>query len=81
MGWFGGQNVSAQALVQVIATESQENTAAIMKVLDALARADTAAVAAKAALDAVRNSFRLGVRLVLARQPCREGVAVRRGVR
>jgi GAF domain-containing protein len=57
MGWFGGQNTAAQELAQAVAVESQENTAAIMKVLDALARADTVASAAKTALDAVRDSF------------------------
>jgi GAF domain-containing protein len=57
MGWFSAGNAAALAEAQASVSELQENSAAINQVLDALARADTAADAAQAALTVVRDCF------------------------
>jgi len=57
MGWFGTGDTAALAQAQALISELRENSAAIDKVLDALARAHDAAGAARAALDVVRECF------------------------
>ncbi len=57
MGWFGTGDTAALAEAQALVSELRGNQVAIIKVLDALARADSAAGAAQAALDVVRECF------------------------
>jgi GAF domain-containing protein len=57
MSWFGTRDTSGSAEAQALVTELQENSVALTKVLDALARADNAAGAAQAALEVVRRCF------------------------
>jgi methyl-accepting chemotaxis protein len=57
MGWFGGGGGQAVAEAQTVVRELRENSVAITKVLDALARARNAGEAAQAALGVVRECF------------------------
>jgi GAF domain-containing protein len=57
MGWFGSDNTAALLQSQTVVTESQENNAAVLQVLQALGRARSVGDATRTALDAVRQSF------------------------
>jgi GAF domain-containing protein len=57
MGWFGSGGSAALGQAQTLVAELRENSATVTKVLDALAGADSAERAARAALDVVRECF------------------------
>jgi GAF domain-containing protein len=57
MGWFGSGNTATLARSQAAVAESQENSAAVLQVVQALGRARNVADATRIALDTVRQSF------------------------
>jgi GAF domain-containing protein len=57
MGLFGSGNAAVLARAEAARAESQENSAAVLKVVQALGRARNVADATGIALDAVRQSF------------------------
>jgi GAF domain-containing protein len=57
MGWFGSGNRAALARSQATVAESQENSAAVLQVVQALGGARSVADATRIALDTIRQSF------------------------
>jgi GAF domain-containing protein len=57
MGLFGSGNAAVLARAQATTAESQENSTAVLQVVQALGRARSVAEATRIALDAVRESF------------------------
>ncbi|PRY32064.1 GAF domain-containing protein [Pseudosporangium ferrugineum] len=57
MGWFGAGRAAVLASARSAVTESQENNAAVLRVVQALGRARSVADATRIALDTVRESF------------------------
>ena len=57
MGWLGSGNTAALVQSRAVVAEAQENSAAVLKVLQALGRARSVAEASRTALDTIRQSF------------------------
>ena len=57
MGWFGSGSTAALAQSQAAVAEAQENSAAVLQVLQALGRAQSVENATQTALDTIRQSF------------------------
>jgi GAF domain-containing protein len=57
MGWFGSGNTAALAQSQAAVAESQQNSAAVLQVVQALGNARSVTDATRIALDTVRRSF------------------------